>query len=113
MKTIFLIIGLGLLCACTNQETPKSTIPYGSNHQWESIRKDIEAQIASLSYEDKLELCLLDFSFASPDYYKKLQEDPPKNVKTTLLANEVFVKICKSRNIDPNDIHEDYFSPYK
>lgn len=113
MKTIFLIITLGLLCACAKKETPVSTIPYGSSLQWEEIRKDIESQYASLSFEQKLELCLLDFSFTSPKNYKDMLEHPPDDVKATLLENDVFLKICERRKIDPNDIPDDYFSPYK
>jgi hypothetical protein len=112
MKTILLITTLGLLCACTNQETPKSTISYGSSHQLEAIRKDIKSQYASLSFEQKLELCLLNFSFASPKYYNYLLENEPVDVKATLLKNDVFLIICEKRHIDPNDIPTDYFSTY-
>jgi hypothetical protein len=113
MKTIFLITTLGLLYSCTNPETTKSTVPYGSSLQWEAIRKDIKSQQASLSFEDKLELCLLDFSFESAKDYNDMLEHPPDDVKATLLKNDVFIKICEKRHIDPNDIPNDYFSPYK
>jgi hypothetical protein len=115
MKILLMIITiLCLLFLYTKKDTPNDDpIPYGSNSQLEAIRKDIEAQIASLSLEQKLELCLLDFSFASPEYYQYLLDNKPDNVKTTLLESEVFVKICKNRKIDPNDIPTDYFSPYK
>jgi len=114
MKTIFMIAALGLLFSCTTQEAPiHDSIPYGSSKQLESIRSELKTKTAGLSFDTKLELCLLDFSFASPEYYKHLQEKPPKDVKTTLLDNEVFVKICKRRKVDPNDIPTDYFSPYK
>jgi hypothetical protein len=113
MKTILLITTLGLLCACTNQETPKSNIPYGSSPQLEAIRKDIKSQQASLSFEDKLEICLFEFSFESAKDYKDMLEHPPDDVKATLLKNDVFLKICEKRHIDPNDIPNDYFSPYK
>lgn len=113
MKTIFLITGLGLLYSCSSPETPKSTVPYGSSLQWEALRKDIKSQQASLSFEDKLDLCLLDFSFASPKYYKHLLENQPDDVKATLIENDLFLKICEKRQIDPNDIPNDYFSPYK
>ena len=112
MKIPFIIIGMGILLSCSEKEASKKTTFYGSNHQLESIREDIETQLASLSLEQKLELCLLDFSFASPKYYKYFLENEPDDVKATLLANEVFVKICKSRNLDPNDIPADYFSGY-
>jgi hypothetical protein len=101
---------MALLFSCSEKEAPKKTTLNGSNHQLESIKKDIKTQLASLSFEDKLELCLLDFSFASPEYYQDLLDNKPDNVKATLVENEVFLKICKHRKIDPNDIAEDYFS---
>ncbi|MGB6037828.1 MAG: hypothetical protein WBG42_16255 [Cryomorphaceae bacterium] len=113
MKTILMIVTMGLLFSCTEKEIPEKTILTGSNHQLEAIKKDIESKYASLSFEQKLEFCLLDFSFASPKVYKDLLEHPPDDVKATLLENEVFLKICESRKIDPNDIHKDYFSAKK
>jgi hypothetical protein len=113
MKIPFIIIAMGILLSCSEKEASKKTTFYGTNHQLESIRKDIETQLAGLSLEQKLELCLLDFSFASPKYYKYLLDNKPDDVKATLLENEGFLRICKGRKIDPNDIPEGYFSADK
>ncbi len=113
MKTLFVLAAMALLLSCSEKEVSKETIPYGYGHQWEAIRKDIESQYASLSFEDKLELCLLDFSFESAQDYNDMLEHPPDDVKATLLKNDVFLNICERRRIDPNDIPDDYFSPYK
>lgn len=117
MKTIIMIIALGMLFSCTEQEVPTKAIneavPYGSSLQLEAIRKDIQTKYNSLSLEQKLDLCLQQFYLADPEYHKNLLENRPESVKAVLLENELFVKICRSRKIDPNDIPDDYFAAEK
>ena len=117
MKTIIVIVVLGILFSCTEQDGPNKaineTIPYGSSLQLEAIRKDIETKYNSLSLEQKLDLCLQQFYLADPEYHKNLLENRPESVKAILLENELFVKICRGRRIDPNDIPDDYFAAEK
>lgn len=110
MKTTLMIITMGLLFSCTQQEPPKSTKLYGSSEHIEAIIKDIQTKYASFSIEQKLDLCVLDFAFADPEFYADLVVNRPKDMKATLLANEQFVRICKSRSVDPNDMPDDYFA---
>ena len=118
MKAILMILAAGMLFSCTEQKVPddpipRAAIPYGSNMQLESIRKDIKTKYAGFSFEEKLVLCLQEFYLADPEYLKYLQENPPESVKAVLLENDLFLKICQGRKVDPNDISEDYFSPKK
>ena len=85
----------------------------GTNAQLDSIKADIQMKRKSLSFDQKLEICLFEYSLQYQDIYQDMIDNQPDDVKAVLLKDEGFIRICKSMGIDPNNIPEDYFSPYK
>lgn len=111
---VFLLVSI-LLTSCYSKlpdygEMKKSNFT-DSNPGIDSIRTDIQERYSSLSFEQKLEICIQKYSLEFPEIHQGMIENKPKNVKETLLLDSGFVRICNSMGIDPNNIPPDYFSP--
>ena len=107
MKTILIIIVLGLLPSCTNHsqfENIKSISIKEANAPLSDIKKDILKKTANISNYTKLNLCFIDYMFKYPEKYKELLKLPNGFEKQYLTSDSDFRTICASRDLALEDI---------